>query len=75
MPGRNPIRQAREAKHLQVGELAVLLGVTPTTVWRWERAKSSPTHAHTLALAQVLNTPAHVLVPKLRELLVVETVG
>jgi transcriptional regulator with XRE-family HTH domain len=70
VPGRNPIRQAREAKHLQVGELAVMIGVTPTTVWRWERAKCSPTHTHTVLLSQVLGTPAHILVPRLAEFLV-----
>lgn len=69
MPGRNPIRQARETKHLQVGELAAFAGVSTVTIWRWERGKVQPTHAHTLALSQVLDTPAHVLVPRLAELL------
>ena len=66
----NPIRQAREGKHLQVAELATLVGVSEVTVWRWERSRCQPTHAHTLALAEVLDTPAVVLVPKLAELIV-----
>jgi DNA-binding transcriptional regulator YiaG len=66
----NPIRQAREDKHLQVGELAMLVGVSAVTIWRWERSRCQPTHAHTLALSRVLGTPAHVLVPRLVELLV-----
>ena len=65
----NPIRQAREAKHLQVGDLAMCIGVSTVTIWRWERGKVQPTHEHTLTLSQVLDTPAHVLVPRLVELL------
>jgi transcriptional regulator with XRE-family HTH domain len=37
------IRSARERQAIRQADLARLLKVTPTTVWRWESGKHNPT--------------------------------
>jgi transcriptional regulator with XRE-family HTH domain len=65
----HPIRQARQQRHLQVSDLALLCGVTTVTVWRWERGLVEPTRAHLQALTRILGTHAVDLVPALAALL------
>lgn len=56
------IRSARQARGLTQGDLGGRLGVTPTTVSRWERGQTVPDRDLRHALATVLGgTPADFL--------------
>lgn len=49
------IRQARQKRHLSQAELAYLVGVSPTTVSRWERGHTIPrSRAHLEKIKAVL---------------------
>lgn len=54
------LRAARQASALAAGEVAVLLGVHPTTVTRWERRDRfpAPQHLHALASAYDVSVAA-----------------
>lgn len=42
MTTKHPIARYREARGLTVGDLATRIGVSRTTVWRWENEKRRP---------------------------------
>ena len=48
------LRDQRAAKKLTVAQLAVAIGVTPTTVYRWERGETYPTGLAAASLEHVL---------------------
>lgn len=47
-------RAIRKANHLSLAEVARDVGVTPTTVWRWETGKQYPRGAQALRYGSVL---------------------
>jgi putative transcriptional regulator len=53
---KNGIRQLRLERGWTQLELANMLGVTPVTVYNWERGKYEPKFAQLRALAQVFGT-------------------
>ena len=51
------IRELREAKGITQLELAIALGVTPVTVYNWERGKYEPRASQFRELARVFDVP------------------
>jgi len=62
---RTTLTTARKARTLRQGELAVLLDVSPTTLWKWERGTADPDPAQQLKLSAVLAVPRVELFPDL----------
>ena len=59
MAGRR-IKLFRRAKGLSKKDFAELLGVTPTTVYLWERGQRTPPYDRLCRIAEVLEVPRHV---------------
>ncbi|MFE9880485.1 helix-turn-helix domain-containing protein [Streptomyces sp. NPDC005784] len=51
-------REQRESRRLKLQEIADAVGVTPVTVYRWERGITTPRGAAALRLAEVLEITA-----------------
>lgn len=51
------IRELREARGWSQFELATRVGVTPTTVYNWERGRNEPRVVQLRALARVFGVP------------------
>ncbi len=49
------IRELREVRRWTQLELAIRLGVTPATVYSWERGKHAPTASKLRAIAQAFD--------------------
>ena len=54
---RKTIRQLREARGWTQLELANLLGVTPATVYSWERGKNEPRASQFRRLGELFGVP------------------
>jgi len=51
------LKELRQACRLSQFELATLVGVTPSTVYNWERGRNEPRVTQLRTLARVLGTP------------------
>jgi transcriptional regulator with XRE-family HTH domain len=52
----NRVKQMRQAMGLKRAEMAVRLGVDPTTLWRWEERRAAIPDPQKLALAEFFRT-------------------
>jgi transcriptional regulator with XRE-family HTH domain len=50
------LAQLRKQHQLSQGQLAILLGVTPQAISKWERGKSMPTFSLLLRICEILDT-------------------
>jgi transcriptional regulator with XRE-family HTH domain len=55
------IRELREAAGMTQLELATQIGVTPSTVYNWERGRNEPKATQLRALARVFGVPMDVI--------------
>jgi transcriptional regulator with XRE-family HTH domain len=53
MASMHPIERYRQARRLSREELAAALGVTKTTIWRWEKRERFPDRKHWLRIREV----------------------
>ncbi len=61
------IRELREGAGLTQLQVATALGVTPTTVYHWERGSKMPSGLHLQRLAHLLGVPADDVVLRERD--------
>jgi DNA-binding transcriptional regulator YiaG len=54
----------RHQARIPLREFAQALGVTPTTVYRWELGEANPTTDHAIAYADLLNRARQALEPE-----------
>jgi transcriptional regulator with XRE-family HTH domain len=52
----NRIKELRQSEGIKRPELAVRLGVDPTTVWRWETRRASIPDPAKIAMTEIFHT-------------------
>ena len=65
MPVHESIRAYRAALGMSQFQLAIRLGVTPTSVFLWEQGKALPRLSNRKKLAEVFGIPVEKLLPEL----------
>lgn len=54
-----PLEEHRHRAELSREEIAVALGVTSVTIWRWERNRNQPDLEQLIILSRALGVPMH----------------